>query len=470
MKDKIIIFGVGYYGKNAYWKLKDYYNIICFADNNPDVQGNTYEGIPIISGERIKKLHMDDKDIVICTQAYYQIVSQIFDMGIFSCYVMLEGFLYHTDLKETMMPVELTNAPYYRKKHEEKNILFVQNAACIRTHKIAKSMKSRGYKVFLLFTLAPLFGAYKDFSDIYEQVWGFSSAEGLLDFISCSDFDVIHCSNEPDILATIVEKSNKPIVTDTHDMRSIRSDIGIEALALEYLANTACTGNLYVSEYAANIARDKYGLKEHEVLPVGNFVMEQAFLVKTLPKLSSIDSEIHCVYEGGVVGEDRNHHRFFDDMWRRITDVGIHIHFYSSSDLKYCKRLEKISPFIHYEGNLSNDKLIREMTKYDCGLAVFNSVSSNRLHLETASVNKVYEYINAGLPVISAGIKSLEDMLIKYHVGTGLDFSENIREQIVEASKIKIDSDFLVQNCFTMQSCVKELEVFYERVKETKIS
>lgn len=472
MKDKIIIFGVGYYGKNAYWKLKSSNNIIYFADNNPLTRGDSFESIPIISGESIRKLNMDDMDIVICARDYYQIVSQLFDMGIFNCYVMLEGFLYHTDLKETMMPVELAKISYYQKRNgaEEKNILFVQNAACIRTHKIAKVMKENGFKVFLLFTLAPIFGAYSDFADIYEEVWGFSSANGIVDFISNSDFDIVHVSNEPDILATIVQKSNKPVVFDTHDMQSIRSDIGIETLILEHLANTESNGNLYVSEYAADIAREKYGLKEQEVLSVGNLVVNQIPLVDAFSKLSSSDYEIHCVYEGGVVGEDRNHHRFFDDIWRKIADVGIHIHFYSPSDLYYCRRLEKISPFIHYEGNLSGDRLIHEMTRYDCGLAVFNSVDNNRLHLETASVNKVFEYINAGLPVISAGIKSLRDMLEKYHVGLELDFSQNIKEQIVKACKIKIDSDFLLQNNFTMQTRSQELETFYERVKGAIVS
>lgn len=141
MKSNIIIFGIGHYGQKAYWKLKKEYHIISFADNNSDVQGTFYQGIPVISGEELKNLDMSDTDIVICTRAYYQIGSQISGMGILSYYVMLEGFLYHTDLNETMMPVEICRDPYHRKKYGEKNILFVQNAACIRTYKIARVMK-----------------------------------------------------------------------------------------------------------------------------------------------------------------------------------------------------------------------------------------------------------------------------------------------------------------------------------------
>lgn len=465
MKSNIIIFGIGHYGKNAYWKLRKVYHIISFADNNPDVQGTFYEGIPVISGEQLKNLDMRDTDIVICTRAYDQIGSQISGMGIFDYYVMLEGFLYHMDLTETMMPVEICCAPYHRKRDGEKNILFVQNAACIRTYKIARVMKEEGYRVYLLYTMAPPYAAYMEFADIFEDIWGFSSANGIVDFISNSDFDIVHCSNEPDILVNIVQKANKPVVADTHDMQSIRGDIGIDALILEYLANTGSEGAVYVSAYIADIAKDKYKLDNRNVFVVNNLVMEQVAIPRTLPKLSSLDHKIHCVYEGGVVGDDKNNHRFFDDMWKKITDAGVHIHFYSPSDITYCKRLEDISDLIHYEGSISGEKLILEMTKYDCGLAVFNSVDNNRFHLEGASPNKLYEYINAGLPVVSAGINSQKEFVEGYHVGMELDFSGDIREQLEEVRKIHIDDDFLTKNHLTMKSYRKELAAFYEQVK-----
>ena len=166
-----------------------------------------------------------------------------------------------------------------------------------------------------------------------------------------------------------------------------------------------------------------------------------------------------------VVGDNKSSHRFFDEMWRRITDAGVHIHFYSPSDIEYCKRLEKISHLIHYEGSVNGKKLILEMTKYDCGLAVYNSVDNNRLLLEGASPNKLYEYISAGIPVVSAGMNSLKKFIEQYHVGIELDFSGDIRKQLEEVCKLHIEDDFLTKNNMTMKSYGKELTEFYDRIR-----
>ena len=91
MKDKVILFGAGFYGREAFDGLKDKYEILCFADNNP-VLSNTYLlGIPVIPAERILEYKKEDADIVVCTESYTQIGKQLKEMGISSYYIMLEG-------------------------------------------------------------------------------------------------------------------------------------------------------------------------------------------------------------------------------------------------------------------------------------------------------------------------------------------------------------------------------------------
>lgn len=468
---KVILFGAGVYGNEAYYKLKLQEDIEYYIDNNPSKQATKLHNIPIISSQDLKKIYDPSiYDIVICVKEYYKVVEQLHSLGINEYYIMSRGLLYSCDAKGILLPVGMKCTPYIKMESIEKNILFVQERACIRTHKIASVMKKNGYKVFLLQAF-PVPGKNDlDFEALYDEIYTFYTYDGLINFIDNSDFDIIHSSNEPDILTNLLLMTKKHIVFDTHDMMSLRRSENTETVVLEYIANTASDGNIYTSDAVVEIARKKFNLADKEVIAWENTVLEQEEIINGYTKLSSIDGEIHCVYEGGIVGNDKMHHRFFEDIWGKIVDCGIHIHYYSLSDYKYCKELESKSKYFHYEGNLGTKALIQEMAKYDCGLLLLNINEQNKVFLETASPNKLYEYINAMLPVIVGNVTPLVDFVEKYGVGQKLDMESNIKEQIVDISKIKIEKDFLTQNRLTMMSRSQELVGFYERVKKRKIS
>lgn len=471
MMRKCIIFGAGHYGNGAFYKLKENMKIAYYVDNNATKHGTELHGIPIISVDELERIYDSAQyDFFVCVKEYTPVIKQLLEIGITEYYVMLQGFLFHCSEQEKMVPVELNQQEHYKKEAAEKNILFVQDIACIRTHKIAALMKRNGYKVFLLYMVAPPEINNSEFAGMYDGIYTFYTGKALVDFVENSDFDIVHSSNEPDILTTFLLMTKKHIVFDTHDMMSIRKSESIENLTLEYIANTASDGNIYTSDLVVDIAKSKYGLEGKEVLALENTVLEQEEITTAYEKLSSIDGELHCVYEGGINGSDRLNHRFFEDIWGEIVKCGIHIHFYSQSDEKYCKELEKKSEYLHYEGNLGTKALIQEMTKYDCGLLLLNMNEQNKIFLQTASPNKLCEYINAGLPVIVGDIKSLSDFVENYGVGKKLNMeSGNIKGQIVAISKIKIEKNFLTKNKLTMMSRSEEIIEFYENVKKRKV-
>lgn len=468
---KVIIFGAGAYGNWAYYKLKENREIAYYVDNNSIAHGTKFHDIPIISASELEDIYSSSAyDIIVCVKEYQQIVKQLADMGIVEYYVMQQGLLYYSNTVETMIPVEPFQYKYYKKEPFEKNILFVQNTACIRTHKIASLMKKSGYKVFLLYTnMSPELNN-AEFVDVYDNIYTVFTLKGVVDFVENSDFDIVHSSNEPDVLTNLLLMTKKHIVFDTHDMMSLRRPESIENLTLEHIANTASDGNIYTSNPVVEIAKKKFGLEDKEILAWENIVLEQEEINTTYQKLSSIDGELHCVYEGGVVGSNKLSHRFFEDIWDKIVNCGIHIHFYSQSDYKYCKELEKKSNYLHYEGNLGTKALIQEMTKYDCGLAIFNVNSQNKVFLETGTANKVYEYLNAGLPVVVGDVQSYIDFVERYGVGKRLDMEQDINEQIKAISQITIEEDFLTKNKLTMMSRNKEIIDFYERVKQRQVT
>lgn len=102
-------------------------------------------------------------------------------------------------------------------------------------------------------------------------------------------------------------------------------------------------------------------------------------------------------------------------------------------------------------------------------IGTFNSNYNNKFHLESTSINKVYEYINAKLPIISYGIDSLNNFVEKYKVGVNLDFNKNIKEQIETACKIIIPTNFLRDNKMTMNSFAEKLENFYNMISNERL-
>ena len=466
---KCIIFGAGFYGKGAYYKLNKYFDIIYYVDNNISIQGSAVYGIPIISLEQLGNVYDKSIEVIICSRSYWEMANQLKERGINEYSVMVEGFLYHYSKEETMMPRELSTIDYYKKDKSERSILFVQNTACIRTHKIASMMKKRGYKVFLFYTIAPPEGNNENFASVYDGIFTTFSATSFIDFVNNSDFDIVHSSNELDCLTNYLHNTNKKIVFDVHDMMSLCGFDQVETLVLEHLANTKSDGIIYTSQGALDIANTKFKLKYKKSFVLENLILNQIKVQKNHKKLSSIDNEIHCVYEGGIEGKNKNYHRYFEEIWKKITDCGIHIHYYCPLDSNYCKELEKKSPYLHFEGNLGSQQLATEMTKYDCGLVLLNVNDGNRTLLETASPNKVNEYLNSGLPVVVGDVQSLIRFVEKYKVGVHLDLDGDIKSQLVKVKKIVIPKDFLIKNKLTMDSYAEELDKFYTSVIQEDI-
>ena len=76
----------------------------------------------------------------------------------------------------------------------------------------------------------------------------------------------------------------------------------------------------------------------------------------------------------------------------------------------------------------------------------------------------MYEYINAGLPVLVGEINSYIEFVEKYGIGKYLNLEGDIIKQIKNVCKIKVPDDFLYKHALTMDFKVSELEEFYNEV------
>lgn len=453
MKDKAIIWGTGSSAKRVYYKLKDIYEIKGFADSDSKKWDTEFMGRPVFSFDKLK-YEKEEYIIVIASVYYSEILKAIKELG-------LNVPVLRSSKSGLLLPLE--NANSIQKKRRLRRILYVQPMECIRTYKIAKVMKAAGVQVDMAYLYeSPEVDIKGDI--FYDHLISINSLQGFVDYVNTEDYDIVHCSNWPDTLSNLmIFNTNKKVVHDTHDLYSQWREFTIDEMVLEYNANRHADGLCYVTGEVKNIARQKYNIQGKPILVLDNYISEKVLPAKYISKLSNMNNEIHCVYEGGVWA-DKNTHRYLEEIFLKIAAENIHVHFYSKGDEEYFRSIEQKSPYIHYEGYLQQNLLIEEMTKYDVGLLYLNITEENRDFLSTAAPNKIYEYVCAGLPVAVCGIESLVKKVNDLSIGRELHADGNIKGQLESIKNIKVEKDFLVKKGLTMEAQSERIISFYEEV------
>jgi len=462
---RCVVFGCGVLGRKTYNKLKFYYDVVAFCDNNSALYGKYIEGVLIVPIKQMLDYAKEGAKIVVSNLSHYrQIAVQLTRLGVEKVYVMNDGFSFLYGDGE-MHPVSLLpKNEYYKKNSNEKlSVLFVQYYPNIRTARIAKVLKSLNCEVSVAYYNAP---HQRSTIDVFDNnCYCFSTYDELVDWANNSEFDVITVANGK--LAILLIHSNKKIVLDVQDLFSLYKNLSSSELRDEFIENSYCDGVIHTTEAVRDIAIQKYGLDKNKTHVIENFPLSDCCVTARHRKLSEDDGMIHVVYNGDIAFTD-SRDRDFAAYWRKLAEVGVHVHIYSSligyTDLQ---ELIESNPFIHYEGNLSSMELANEMTKYDCGWIMFNTEEgTSKVHLDYCSTNKLFEYLNSGLPMIIGDSKCHREFAEKYRCGGGLNFENDIISQLNEISSLKIPDDFIMKNGFTMENQAHDILAFYKSIAE----
>jgi hypothetical protein len=458
---KAVIFCAGSLGQRLFEKLSLIFDIVAYSDNNQSVWGSNINGVPVLSPNELQA-YTKECSIIICnTKITQELINQVYKIGFNDVLLSQDGIIYNVE-KGLMLPFKNSLQPYKKsiKSNEKLSVLFVQNCPCIRTKRMAKLLKSNGCFTAIAYTV----NISKPYDDCFDETYPIYSYNDLIEFVNNSDFDVVHSSNEPDNLTNILLTTNKKIIHDTHDMMSIRSVVDYNAMTVEYIANTKSAGLMYPTEGICNIAKEKFNINLSKTFGIENMLYKEIEITNKQLKLSEKDGKIHCVYEGGI-SDDPNHIRFFELQWKKITDAGIHIHFYSHQNIDYCKKLDEKNELLHYEGNVGDtSQLINEMTKYDIGLLILEPAVFGNQNVKLTSANKLFEYLNAGLPVAVDGIGAYSNPAIEHNVGMAINFNEDLYPQFEKLKQIAVPDNFISKNKFTIESRTEEILDFYKKI------
>lgn len=99
MKNKIMLFGAGVVGKEAYENLGKDHCVVSFIDNNSALAGKKVFDVPIILPQELSNYFSSDTSIIITSIHYKAIAKQLENMGISDFLVYLDGVLYQRHKK-----------------------------------------------------------------------------------------------------------------------------------------------------------------------------------------------------------------------------------------------------------------------------------------------------------------------------------------------------------------------------------
>lgn len=271
--------------------------------------------------------------------------------------------------------------------------------------------------------------------------------QGLWDIIE--GFDIIHSHNEPDgfaYMALIKPGRKTPVVHDFHDLLSTRGHLSKQALWLEAFVNKNAQGRVYVSQYQMELAHDLYRIDKERSLILPNYTQRGMIPQATKRKLSDLDDEIHLVF-GGALSMGNPPHSYLMDIFREIASKGIHLHIYPTLHEEEYRRLVKESPYIHLNPPLSPYEFVYEITQYDYGITLFNHTDANTRHLHGTLPNKLFDYLAAGLPVISSDLYSLRRFIEEEKIGIVIKRIDDIISSRELLSEIEIERErYLMEN------------------------
>lgn len=318
--------------------------------------------------------------------------------------------------------------------------------------------------------------------------------------LELTTFDVVHAilttaSAIP--LKRALEKSNAVFVTDYCDFHQILYDD--EATYLKFMSERQLnrekeswrnlftrSDGLIIKDSPEIIGKlsEHYGQGPRNVLEFHSYAsLDFSPLKNSVPVKGEGQGKIRIVYAGCVVNDPSSHaypvvsslHTIAESLDRQ----GIGFDIYNAIDTtgkgfeSYLELAERLTHF-NYHFAVPQDRLAQVLSVYDLGWFGFDfsMAMESEFFLKTTFGSKVFNYLEAGLPVIVAGeAEYMAGWVESHHVGIGIRYSE------VDSLASRLDPECVadlkrkvLENLghLSMEHHIKRLTTFYDDLEKSE--
>jgi hypothetical protein len=335
----------------------------------------------------------------------------------------------------------------------DKALIFVGQTLNHRVIRHAKiiSQNTNYDIIFLIGKNSPLLGLTSELANV--RIIRFRNIIHLKRFgisLKSKNASVYAFASKPSYPAAFIKESKLPFVYDPYDCFSIyygkkpaakwlTPEVAGEEFCIKY-ANGLIARNPELRE-----ASRLFGIKNPNNILFPDYCDETRFIDSKLKK-----EEISFVYSGGIYGkhELKTSHGLTDffDTIEKLDLQKIDFHIYPSPLLRkesyydYIDAQQQYAHF-HFHKSISQEKLSEELSQYHFGiLPHFRSEKSNLSDekMRTASSLKLFNYLEAGLPVIvSAELEFMAWLVKRYKIGFAIQ-----KEDVVNLKKLVQAHDY----------------------------
>lgn len=322
-------------------------------------------------------------------------------------------------------------------------VLFLMDAMpCHRFLKEARALNDLGVEIYMCYRFRGASTSKNADLSLFKKILKLKKRElfqkhKVLNFIRQNKIEIIHYHNYPDKLGYQVMhyKLNIPIIFDQHDLMSLqRVKFSKKKLKFEKYCHENADGLIFVTNLHKKKSFELFNIKAPSVVLQNMMPGNQVnILPPVVEKLSDQDGKIHLVWIG-LITNSESHHRYMITSFEILSKAGFIIHIYPTRSKEYHK-YQAIKNVV-FHSQLSYDKLIKEISMYDAGLAIFNPFMSDPRRAEFikfAFPNKVADYVFANIPSITLNnFQSMSDFVNKYKVGYSFENLNEITPELIK--------------------------------------
>ena len=332
---------------------------------------------------------------------------------------------------------------------------------CIRSHKMAWSLKQLGYPThYICNRISPAHSG-----DGYDTIQTFVPGDGVPDVKQLQNsvklvepyVDLFHVHNEPNwMFRAVKEVTKKPVVFDIHDWSSLRQ---------------------HEKPHADEIREEEYALKNADafVVPSQGYYdrlpdKPKALVYSKVPTwlMPSNKEKKHpgLAFEGGVKGKTKFKYNFRYRNWAEFAQKAV-------------SNFPNGDKFTFYSANLGEDWSDYENDKIQISEPIVYPQLLHQLSYHTAGLvgapyeledfkdsmpNKLFEYLAAGIPCVVINSPEAQKYVEDHNVGVGIQDASEVRGAL---DKLK---DYKPNRWeFTMEAEIPKLLALYEEVMCTVV-